>query len=102
MLNIDWVKEKISSNNYVITKHGNFERQNDNILLVELEETIVNGRILESYADTGRGESCLVAGFSKNGKPIHCVVGERYDKLVIITVYVPTPPKFKNIFERGE
>ncbi|NJO14784.1 MAG: DUF4258 domain-containing protein [Thioploca sp.] len=66
-----------------------------------VEEALLNGIILEQYVDTGRGESCLVAGFTKNGKPVHIVCGERKGKLAIITIYVPLPPKFKNPHERG-
>jgi hypothetical protein len=43
----------------------------------------------------------LVAGFTTQGKPVHIVCGELKNKIVIITVYIPSPPKFKNIFERG-
>ncbi|SJM91615.1 hypothetical protein CRENPOLYSF2_2310008 [Crenothrix polyspora] len=35
------------------------------------------------------------------GIPIHAVCGCMGKTLVIITVYIPTPPKFKNPFERG-
>jgi hypothetical protein len=42
----------------------------------------------------------LVAGFANSGKPIHIVCGEFEEKLAIITVYIPTPPKFKNPYER--
>jgi hypothetical protein len=40
-------------------------------------------------------------GFTKYGKPLHVVCGERKEKLIIITVYIPLPPKFKNPYERG-
>jgi len=56
---------------------------------------------IEKYNDTGRGESCLVAGFNQQGKPIHIVCGHYHDELIIITVYIPTPPKFKNPYQRG-
>ena len=52
--------------------------------------------ILEQYQDAGRGESCLVVGFTEAGKPIHEVCGQRKDTLVIVTVYILGPPKFKN------
>jgi hypothetical protein len=61
------------------------ERQNDNLTIAEVEEALLGGRILEQYEDTGRGESCLVAGFTESGKPIHIVCGMREDWLVIIT-----------------
>ena len=69
--------------------------------MAEVEEALLTGRVLEQYEDTGRGESCLVVGFTENGKPLHMVCGEIEDQVVLITVYIPTPPKFKNPYERG-
>ena len=43
----------------------------------------------------------LLAGFTDGGKPVHVVCGVMDNWLVIITVYIPTPPKFKNLYERG-
>jgi hypothetical protein len=51
--------------------------------------------------DTGRGESCLVVGFTNRGKPVHIVCAGMGDYLVIVTLYIPMPPKFKNPYERG-
>jgi hypothetical protein len=43
-----------------------------------------------------------VAGFTDTGKPIHMVCGARGDWLVVITVYIPRPPRFKTPYQRGE
>jgi len=86
---------------YIFSHHGDNERQNDSLLVSEVLEAIENGIIIEQYEDTGRGNSCLLAGFTVKGKPIHIVCGELNNKIVIITVYILKPPKFKNIFERG-
>lgn len=75
---------------------------NDRLSIREIETAIVNGRILESYPDTGRGESVLVAGFADSGTPIHIVYGRRAESGVIITVYIPGPPKFVDPFRRSE
>jgi len=101
MLSLRWVHERVRKGTYYLSKHGNDERQKDALSLSEVEESLLSGRILEQYEDTGRGISCLVAGYSNSGKPIHVVCGKRGDWLVIITVYVPMPPKFKSPFERG-
>lgn len=53
------------------------------------------------YPDTGRRESCLLAGFADNGKPVHIVCGSQGEWMVVVTVYIPTPPKFLTPFERG-
>lgn len=101
MLDIEWVKAKVSMEEYYYSYHGDQERQNDNLSVLEVEEAFLSGRMLEQYPDTGRGISCLVVGFSNSGKPIHILCGRRGEDMVIITVYIPTPPKFKNPYERG-
>lgn len=101
MIEIEWIKQAVRNKTYRYSKHGDQERQNDNLTLAEVAQALSNGRILEQYADTGRGVSCLVAGFTDNGIPIHIVCGCMSKTLVIITVYIPMPPKFTNPFERG-
>jgi len=101
MISIDWIREKIKQSEYYFSKHGDQARQDDNLTIIEVEEALLTGRILEQYPDTGRGESCLVAGFSDGGKPVHTVCGKRGDWLAIVTLYIPTPPKFKSPYERG-
>ncbi len=101
MIEINWIKNKIIKEEYFYSRHGDKERQNDNLSMIEVDEAILNGRILELYEDTGRGESCLIVGFTNKAKPIHVVCGKKNDTLVIITVYIPSPPKFKNPYERG-
>ena len=101
MIDESWVKDKISNSQYYLSRHGDIERQNDDLSLIEIEESLLNGKILEQCPDTGRGESCLFVGFTQSGKPIHTVCGKQKDTLTLVTVYIPTPPKFKNPFERG-
>ncbi len=101
MITIEWIKERILNNEYYYTRHADTERQNDDLSLKEIEEAVLGGHIIEHYPDTGRGESCLVAGFTRFGKPIHAVFGYRDKWPVIITVYIPRPPKFKSPYERS-
>ena len=102
MFDIEWIKEKIRKEEEYFSKHADQERQNDNLTLKEIKEALLNSILLEQYEDTGRGESCLLAGFTNLGKPIHIVCGKaKTNHLVIITVYIPMPPKFKNPYERG-
>jgi hypothetical protein len=101
MFNITWIQEKVSEGEYYFSRHGEQERQNDNLTISEVEEALFNGKILEQYEDTGRGESCLVVGFTNYGKPLHIVCGQMADNLAIITVYIPSPPHFKTPYERG-
>ena len=100
-MDLDWIRRCVTAQCYRYSRHGDKERQNDELTLLEVEQALVSGRILEQYPDTGRGESCLVVGFSNSGKPVHVVCGRMGDAMVVVTVYVPTAPKFKNPFERG-
>ena len=95
------IQQKVQSEEYFFSRHGDEERKNDNLTIIEVEEAILNGQVLEEYKDDTRGESCLVVGFTNAAKPIHIVCGTTGETLVIITVYIPTPPKFKNPYERG-
>jgi len=100
MLDMEWIVERVQKGEYYFSRHGDQERQNDNLTIEEMEEVLLSGRILEHYENTGRGESYLIAGFTDAGKPVHTVCGTRGELLVIITVYIPSPPKFKTPYER--
>jgi len=94
------IKAKVCASQYVYTHHAEIERRADELTFAQVEEALLNGEIFEQYPDTGRGESCLVVGFAKN-LPIHAVCGWRGEKLALITVYIPRPPKFINPWTRG-
>lgn len=92
-MNIGDIQIKIRTNEYVYSQHAEIERIADGLTFGQIEEALLCGEILEDYPDTGWGESCLVVGFA--GKtPVHIVCGWRGEKIVIITVYIPGPPKF--------
>lgn len=92
-MDIESIQEKIRSEEYVYTSHADIERKADDLTLMQVEEALLNGEVLEQYPDTGRGESCLILGYSNN-LPIHIVCGWRGNRVAIITVYTPGPPKF--------
>ena len=102
MITMDWIISKVKEDDYLYSGHADDERLNDNLMVYEIEDSILGGKILESYPNDKRGSSCLVVGFTKIGKPMHIVCGKSSDKLVIITVYIPAPPKFINPYQRSE
>lgn len=99
---IEQIRDGVRGGAYFISGHGDRERLNDGLTIIEIEQAVANGVILEAYPDTGRGESCLVAGFTSAGKPIHIIFGRHGEQLVVITVYLPKPPKFITPYQRGE
>jgi hypothetical protein len=99
-MDLNDIQAKVRANQYLYSHHAEIERQADELTFAEIEEALLNGTVLENYPDTGRGESCLIVGFAGT-TPIHIVCGWRKDKVVLITVYIPRPPKFSDPWTRG-
>ncbi len=99
-MNIEDIKARIRNNQYVYTTHAEIERRADELTFAQVEEALLSSEILEQYPDTGRGESCLLLGFAGD-IPIHIVCGWRGEKIALITVYIPRPPKFIDPWTRG-
>ena len=96
-----WIRERVQRHEYLISQHAEIERRNDALSLSDIERVLLNGVTIEEYPDTGRGPSCLVCG-STNDRTVHVACGRnRYSWLVIVTVYVPSMPKWKTPTERN-
>lgn len=93
-MNFEKIREKIKKKNYLFSEHADEERTKDQLTVQEIEEAIIAGRVVEERLDDSRGQSRLVAGKSKNGKLIHAVIGVRFEKPVIVTVYLPSIEKW--------
>jgi hypothetical protein len=98
-VDIQVVKAKVQSGQFVISTHADQEAADEKIDIAEIRDAILNDEMLEQYADTGRGESCLILGFVDE-RPIHVICGWRRESIVIITVYVPKLPKFQDPWTR--
>ncbi len=99
-MDIEDIKTRVRENQYVYTAHAEIERKTDKLTFAQIEQSLLNGQVLEHYPDTGRGESCLVVGLAGE-TPIHSVCGWRGEKIALITVYIPRPPKFIDPWARG-
>jgi len=55
----------------------------------ELEQAISIGEIIEDYPTDPRGMSCLILGYTEEGRPLHMVCGIMGKELLIITAYEP-------------
>lgn len=98
-MDISFIREKIRSKEYDLSSHVHRERQEEQITIAEIEQALLVGDIIEKYPNDPRGGSCLVAAKVEN-KPLHIVCGKRDSRLLIVTVYRPKPPTWKNYKER--
>lgn len=87
---IDAIRAKVHKKLYEFSKHAVDQSILRSISLVEFAQSIDNGTIIEDYPDDKYGPSCLILGFTKNGRPLHiqCTYSSR-DLLKIITLYEP-------------
>lgn len=64
--------------------------------MVEIEEAISNGEIIEAYPDDPRGISCLIYGFTHQGRPLHVVCGDlEAERILVITAYEPSSEEWE-------
>jgi len=73
-VDIEAIKDEVCNGEFVVSAHADQEAADENIDIAEIRDALLCGEILEQYADTGRGPSCLILGFV-NDRPIHVVCG---------------------------
>ena len=85
-------------------KYHYSDHAKDRLFLREIPErnilrTILEGEVLETSEDDIRGKAYLLLGKG----PIHALVGyNKYqNKVIVITIYIPEPPKWITHRKRG-
>jgi hypothetical protein len=95
-MDIERVKALVRQRRYKTSHHAEVERETETITIDDIKTAILNGELLEDYPDDLRGHSCLMLGTAEDGRPLHVVLTilAQIEEVLIITVYVPTPPKW--------
>jgi Domain of unknown function (DUF4258) len=91
---ISQVRALVESGKFKITQHAAQEMAEEEIALDDLLHTISNARLLEDYPDHRRGACCLLQGTDARSRHIHTVCTTANPTLIIITAYLPKPPKW--------
>jgi hypothetical protein len=99
-MTIEWIKEQVRKGNYQLKVHAIERASLRGIDPLDIKAALLGGRIIETYPNDARGESCLVYGKNEAGKSIHVVCGMGYDSLWIITVYEPDSEEWEGDVER--
>lgn len=83
------IRKRIVAGEYEFRRHA-LERANQrNINPLDVKHALLHGEIIEEYPNDPRGPSCLVWGKGRTGEDIHIVCGLSYERVWIITVYLP-------------
>jgi hypothetical protein len=97
------VAQLVREDRYHYSSHAESRMAERGITDAQVKAAIMGGEVLEAYTDDARGLSYLALGFPEE-QPLHVQVGyNRYRGLaIVITVYVPEPPKWLTPRQRGE
>lgn len=92
---IDQIRAKIQADQFEISQHAVDNSILRHVTLQEVREAFAQGQIIEDCPDDKYGPSCLVLGFTRNGRPLHiqCSHPSR-PVLKIIALYQPDPDKW--------
>jgi hypothetical protein len=101
-ISVDFIRLAVEVQDYEISLHADAERLADGLTLLQVEAALSSCIVIEEYPNDPRGESCLVMGFTPDGGPVHVVCGRNQSgALVLITIYIPSFPKWKDPFTRN-
>ena len=90
---LDGIRDKIARRHYEFSKHAVDQTIMRDISVSELEQAILSrSEVIEDYPKDKYGPSCLVLGFTSDGRPLHVQCSHPARPLIkIITVYQPDP-----------
>jgi hypothetical protein len=96
-MNLDDIRRKILSRQYRISWTHTEKLRRRRISSLMIERAIETGIVIESYPNDARGPSCLILGYSLEGRPLHVVCGTLDDaEILIITAYEPSPAEWES------
>ena len=87
---ISQFRHLIRTLNYVVSTHAAEELEDDNLTILDLENIILTGQIIERQRDKPTREvKCVIAGSTLDGSAAEAVVKVGFTgKLFVITVYI--------------
>jgi hypothetical protein len=84
------IQEKIANEQFELSRHALDRTILRLISIQEIREAIQRAELLEDYPDDKYGPSCLLLGFTQNGRALHLQCSYPSRPLVkIITIYEP-------------
>ena len=87
---ISQYRHLIRTLNYVVSTHAAEELEDDNLNILDLENIVLTGEVIERQRDAKTREvKCVVAGVTLDGTAAEAVVKVGFTgKLIVITVYL--------------
>ena len=98
---LDEIQNCFANEKTLFSRHARMEMEIEEygaILEKEVDEAIINGKIIENYPDDEPYPSCLVYGKTAKNRALHivCAYSKDDNLTIIITAYRPDPEKWIN------
>ena len=98
---IEELRAKFFLEEFEFSRHAVDQTILRDISVQEIQDAIRVGEVIEDYPDDKYGPSCLVLGFSGQGRPIHVQCSHPSRELIkIITLYEPDPERWIDFKKR--
>jgi len=92
---IDEIRKKFVNGQYEYSKHAVDQSIIRHIPTAEIREAMLSkSEIIEDYPNDKYESSCLILGFTNNGRPLHMHVSYSETILKVITAYQPDESKW--------
>lgn len=97
MKTIEQVRVQLLRGEFDLTRHARTRVVERNISRSEIGQSGADSVIIEEYLEDKYSPSCLLLGFTRDGRPLHIQVSLADTELVrVITVYEPDPQLWHN------
>ncbi len=95
------IRDQLAAGQFEFSRHAFRRAIERNISEAEIRQAARRARMIEDYANDKYTPSCLLLGFTDEGRPLHLQVSRADADLVrIITLYEPDPDEWYNYSER--
>jgi len=103
MKTLETLRQQLSQGAFEFSRHAFRRAVERNISEAEIRQAGAYAAIIEDYPDDKYSPSCLLLGFTANGRPLHIQVSYIDADLVkIITVYEPDELEWIDFSQRRE
>jgi hypothetical protein len=93
------IQDNIRKLNYSFSDHAIKRMIQRSIDRIELEEAVLDGKIIEEYPHDKYSPSCLICGKTKSGRILHVQVSLP-PRIIIVTLYEPDPEEWIDFIVR--
>ena len=97
MKTLEQIRVQLLLGEFDLTRHARIRVVERNISRSDIGQSGADSVIIEEYLEDKYSPSCLLLGFTRDGRPLHIQVSLADTELVrVITVYEPDPQLWHN------